>query len=424
MQSISRRNVPFVPENVPGCVSEIQNVLGNVLQPATLRNIKETAFSWEARSAWSIIRSHYAGGLLKQLKAARAVYSAMTELASEQHTPTRLHTSYAYLGSAAGVSEATARKFAREFAALGLVLIQENRHQANDFYLLDPAAASLGATADTPTAANRRATDTPPPSTWVQPRTGKTTRIEIKESKTTTGVVVLADTTSAALPTTTAISSDVDEQAVKALTGLGVRRTVAEKIAATCPMDDITAWSRYAQRQASLKSKAGFVLAMLRAGERPPSPFGDTSGLRYQNADLPAPTQQRQARGLTEASSPPESETVAAALPAEQSAICNPHSIIQNSKLKTQNCEAANSALSTQHLALWQAAREELRGRLGNVTWAMWLQHMRLLAVEEGRAVLSAPPVGNFAQRYGGEVGTALGGVLGRAVVVEFVSGW
>ena len=405
-------------QNVAG---ERQNVPGNVPQPATLRNIKETAFSWEARSAWSIIRSHYAGGLLKKLKAARAVYSAMTELASEQHTPTRLHTSYAYLGSAAGVSEATARKFAREFAALGLVLIQENHHQANDFYLLDPAAASLGATVDTPIAANRRAEDTPPPATWVQPGTGKTTRIEIKESKTTTGVVVLADTSPATPRTTTHASGDVDERTIKALTMLGVRYTVAEKMAATYPTDSIIAWSRYAQRQASLKSKAGFVLTMLRERQESPPPFGSWAGQGYQNTDSPTTTQQRLAGGLTEPSPQAESETappMATEQPAQQSTIQNPYSTIQNPQ------PTPNSELSTQHLALWQAAREDLRERLGPAAWGMWLQHMRLLTVEDDRAILSAPPVGNFAQRHGGEVGAALGEMLGRTMAVEFVSGW
>jgi len=51
---------------------------------------------------------------------------------------------------------------------------------------------------------------------------------------------------------------------------LGVAKSKAAEIAATYGEGRIRDWVRYARSQSNLKNPAGFVVAKLEAGERPP----------------------------------------------------------------------------------------------------------------------------------------------------------
>jgi len=51
---------------------------------------------------------------------------------------------------------------------------------------------------------------------------------------------------------------------------LGITEAVAAELAATQPEQIIEAWCIYAQSAGSVRDKAAFVVAKLRAGENPP----------------------------------------------------------------------------------------------------------------------------------------------------------
>ncbi len=87
-----------------------------------------------------IISQTYSG---QKLLAARSIYLALTEIASNQFTPTRAHTSCAYLGILAGMKEAAARRYIHEFARLGLIEVVPGVHQANTYILLGEAPTPL-----------------------------------------------------------------------------------------------------------------------------------------------------------------------------------------------------------------------------------------------------------------------------------------
>ncbi len=492
----------------------------------TPRNIHSTSgWLWQEKSALRTLGQYFSG---PRLLAARSIYLALTEIASNQFTPARAHTSCAYLGSVAGCSESSVRRYLREFVSLSLVAVEMGIHQANTYILLGeakspdalaagempladgggrsrtassdqdrratqptqvrptPARSSIspvargdgrsgagaggaaaratgaiapqkgesravtGGTPDRATmsgrAGGRRRTrpaagDSPAHGEDAISSRGKSVRAvtvdhptlpvathedipravtggsqieRIKESKNqeqqTDGVVVVGsrdDAFAVGEPTAAGgagilipagqdkLLTDEQQAAAQALTGIGIRKSVAAKMAATHPPADVRAWVRYAIRQSNLKSRAGFVLTMLAAGEAPPAPI--SSGYvqhPQQNTDPALEPQPEPPHGLTE-------------VLAEQGTVAT-----------------TPSPSSARDAAIWQAAQERLRDRVSGAAWGMWLQHVRLVAVRGDLVQLASPAVGaaeTFERRYAGDVREVLGDLLGRAVEVEFM---
>jgi hypothetical protein len=190
------------------------------------------------------------------------------------------------------------------------------------------------------------------------------------------------------------ITSEEQRAAVLSLTGIGVRRVLAEQLAASHDASIIRAWVRYALKTGGLKSKAGFVLSRLRAGEQPP--LISSSLIMYAP---PASDQPPPASGLI-AASPPPAEQVAPA--------------------------SAAAPPTASAIAVWQTVQGGLLASASTGA-RIWLQQVRLLRLTDGQATLSSPPLGahtSLAQRYQGEIAAQLAEVLGRVMQVEFVSGW
>ncbi len=507
----------------PATSHEIRDDQKPVLVP-TPRNIHSSSgWLWQEKSALHTLGQHFSG---PRLLAARSIYLALTEIASNQFTPTRAHTSCAYLGSVAGCSASSVRRYLREFVNLSLVAVEMGIHQANTYILLGemkspdtleagempladgsgrsraassdqdgrrsqstqvfPAAARSGiipATSDEgrheagargaaarttgvaiPKKGEGRAVTSGTPDRAAVPGRagrrdgtkaiagvspahvegtkvgrGKSVRVvtidhpaspvatqedtpravtggsqieRIKESKNrkqqTDGVVVVgsgidsfpvgelasADSTGILIPVQQDRPLTDDQQAAaQALTSIRVLKSVAAKMAATHPPADVRAWVRYAIRQSNLKSRAGFVLTMLAAGEAPPAPI--SSGYvqqPQQNTDPALEPQPEPSHGLTEASAGE------ASLP-----------------------EAP--LLSTTDQAYFLAAREELHQQVRGAVWMLWLQHVRLVEVVGEVWCLSHYAVGvaeAFERDYREIIQKALAEIAGREVQVEF----
>ncbi len=476
------------------------------------RNIKASpGWLWQEKSALQVIRQRYSG---ERLRAARSIYLALTEVASNQYTPTRAHTSCAYLGGLAGVSEVTARRYLHEFAALGLIDVLPGIHAANTYillgesaplddlakasmpladgqgkssigagggthramrsYRLDPASipvdqqissspprptSSRGISSDTPApipasrAGKSRPTmsvsdDNPMPSATSvrrgtarsRGRAGDNPQQAVSGSQAQTrgisrdsqierildsitknqqtnrvgGVGISRGATGETAPADhpapegerILIASDEQKQAITSLTGIGVRRAVAEKMARHHDPGTIRAWVRYALRASNLKSKAGFVLSRLTAGEAPPDDKAiSISAWQQQTTGSPIIIEQQPSWGLREVSSKLEAEIT----PVAEAAL--------NNELPAPTPDI---------LALWQAALERLRGSVSDSAWGLWLQHVRPVAFTDGSVQLTSPAVGvaeTFERRYEADVKGVLGDLLGREVDVEFVRG-
>jgi len=72
-----------------------------------------------------------------------------------------------------------------------------------------------------------------------------------------------------------AVLSAEQQQALDALTSLGVDPATAKKLAGTCDPGDVAGWVSYAKKAQGLDNAAGLVVARLRAGEPAPAPGGD-----------------------------------------------------------------------------------------------------------------------------------------------------
>ena len=401
------------------------------------RNIKASVgWLWQEKAALRHIGQHYRGD---RLRAARSVYLALTEIASNQFTPARAHTSCAYLGELAGLGENAVRRYLHEFVQFGIVAVEPGIHRANTYLLLagseaeqdtaiatsemklaDSAGVSRapslprGAAGDPPGVIEPSPHDTP---ATIRATRGGTQDIRIKQNKkeiqTNRGVVAdscfslspgespaKADASAMLLIASDKLA-DIDnpgpqssvlgpQHSVTALTSIGVRREVAANIAQTHDEQHVLGWVRYAKTAPGLKSRAGFVLSMLRQDQAPPAPpYVNpiwTSDVLF---SPPEPSE-----GLTAASeaAPPD--------------------------------PAPSPSASEQ--AVWLAAKDELLAAAsGGVK--LWLQHMRLIRVEADRLVLSSPPLGSYAAHaasYAAPMAELLGAMLGRQMEVEFQIGW
>lgn len=204
------------------------------------------------------------------------------------------------------------RRYLREFVSLGLIAVEMGVHQANTFLLLAIAPAQGSESAPSPAQpataplqqrANRvvigdspnQAADGQAKRSRVASGDNQESRIDKprknKPTNRSAGVANVAQdgglrraisanpitliparkaNPSVHSPQPSVLTAE-QEAAARSLSGIGVRRSVADTTARCHSPADVQAWVRYALRQASLRSKAGLVLAMLQAGEQPPT---------------------------------------------------------------------------------------------------------------------------------------------------------
>jgi hypothetical protein len=492
------------------------------------RNIKASlGWLWQEKSALQVIRQRYSG---ERLRAARSIYLALTEVASNQFTPARAHTSCAYLGGLAGMKEAATRRYLHEFIALGLIAVEPGIHAANTYILLgEPAPAGDLAQAEMPLAdgqgnslasevgrhsgggpaptsitsseqistrlprpGDSRADRKDTPISYIAPSASQPRPARGIRSDTPTHDSALARPSSAAArgtagdppqqagadspqssreipadPQTERIlesktknqqtnnaggadSADGDfqpendtipnadagqliawtlneeQQAAQSLTGVGVRRQLAEELAQQYDACAIRSWVRYALRASGLKSKAGFVLSRLAAGEAPPDYPATTPSSLQQHTSLPYSAQPEPSWGLTGASSLPSAGEAEREPPAPSAPAIGQAAGTQTQDAPYSALRPPSSVLRPQHAALWQAAREELRGHVAGPAWGMWLEQVRLQAVTGEVWQLSRPVLGvaeTFERRYGAVVAEVLADISGCKVWVEWVRG-
>jgi hypothetical protein len=268
----------------------------------TPRNIKQTCWLWQEKAALRLISEHYSGA---RLLAARSIYLALTEIASDQHTPSQARAACSYIGTRAGVTEGTARRYLHELANLGLLAIDTAARDWNTYHLLaiDVPQGDDLAVATMPLADGKGISSAPPtqvetpagaPLDMAKGITGAPQmkkEIPKTNKQTTTGVLVVPPVEIASATTTAADgvvgrlvskieeyvaatnpSSCVDGQAgeaIAALTGLGVRRTVAQEVAQQFAATLIMAWVA-ASASPKVKDRAAWALAMIRTGDAPP----------------------------------------------------------------------------------------------------------------------------------------------------------
>ncbi len=94
----------------------------------TIRDIRQAPFCWQAKSALHRLRCHYSGERLKQRATAIAIYTALTEIASNQHSQDRVEAFVAQIVNLTGTSEATVKRYLRDFEErIGLIAVERRK---------------------------------------------------------------------------------------------------------------------------------------------------------------------------------------------------------------------------------------------------------------------------------------------------------
>ncbi len=94
----------------------------------TIRDIRQAPFCWQAKSALQRLRRHYSGERLKQRATAIAIYTALTEIASNQHSQDRVEAFVAQIVNLTGTSEATVKRYLRDFEErIGLIAVERRK---------------------------------------------------------------------------------------------------------------------------------------------------------------------------------------------------------------------------------------------------------------------------------------------------------
>jgi len=273
-------------------------------------------YLWQQKLAVKRLASHIPQQPGLVLGTARSIYMALTEVASDQRTPTRARAANAHLAKLSGYSADTVHRYIREFEQMGIVTVLPGRGQydpntylllllplpnqisgldAETLRLADGAGKSRGGTGarSVPTSSDGRgstgARSEPlrggTPATQIQNERFRTKRTNKQTGVVEPPVVDPAGSLEqqvAERPAPTAIGIQIPQPATtltgnqqataQHLTAIGVQRRVAEELAFTCKAEAVTGWVAYTHTAKGITSPAGFVLAKLRAGDEPPRP--------------------------------------------------------------------------------------------------------------------------------------------------------
>ena len=310
---------PAASTTAPCRTTTIRELVCSTQERSTKTAADNGGFNWQQRLAMRLLPTHFPTKSGLCLGTARSIYVALTEIAADQFTPSRVKASNAHIGKVAGYSADTIHRYVREFAHVGLLKIEEghgqyepntyillivvdaNRHarlSADTMPLADGAGQSRGGVGATPEAIPTKRRGgvgaTPQPANVGANPSGRggthATQIQrddsrIKESnKQAVGVGPVgsdsADVTneqsrlgpvpSTQIPQPTTTLSNEQQATAHQLIGLGVQRRVAEELALKCSPAAVTGWITYTHTAKGITSPAGFVLAKLRAGDEPP----------------------------------------------------------------------------------------------------------------------------------------------------------
>lgn len=111
-----------------------------------LRDIRRAPFCWQDKATLRALRAYYDGDRRARRATALAIYLVLTELASDQHSQMHVETTHRAIWEATGTSEATVKRYLREFEDIGLVAIERRKVHAdislpNIYALLTPGFA-------------------------------------------------------------------------------------------------------------------------------------------------------------------------------------------------------------------------------------------------------------------------------------------
>ncbi len=424
----------------------------------TARNIKAGNFCWMEMAAFEVLEKHF---VAESLRTATCIYVALCRLASQQGNRPDPRAYNAEIARMVHCTVRTVQHYISQFEELGLIGKEEHRKG----WLNDRNSYVLHAMQP------RKSLAPSPDEDWVQRATpvdevarvamdaatgedGCTlnTTKESKETKKQTnrrsaagtkGDVICPHTRSAAArvqPPTVADPLDTEhERAAAGLRNIGVERDVAAAIAREYPAAVVDGWVERSTKP-GVRDRAGWALARIRSGEAPSLREGldvakYTTGkyahLFQRDAviiEQPADT----ANGTDEQSPPLPSSPLPQQLQPNEATISQPmQSWGPTEAFSGQQSAVEQTAVNTlpppsaTQQAIWHATKEEL---LLDVSGSakLWLQHMRLVEVDADRLILSSPPVGGVANAglYAERIATLLGTMMGRAVQVEFQSGW
>jgi hypothetical protein len=94
----------------------------------TIRDIRQAPFCWQAKSALRRLRRYYSGDRLKQRATALGIYMVLTEIASDQHRQDRAEAFVAQIVDLTGTSEATVKRYLRDFEErVGLIAVERRK---------------------------------------------------------------------------------------------------------------------------------------------------------------------------------------------------------------------------------------------------------------------------------------------------------
>ena len=221
-----------------------------------LRDIRESPFAWQHRRALDILATEYDG---QSRITAIGIYTVLTWLASESHTPDQLTAYLERVAERCGVSSVTVRRYLHRFQELGLLRIEQHFinykvHDRNTYYLTTPPEGGTLAGDSTPLAGE----STPPLAGESGTLAGERVPIENKgyeEGEQQQDAEVLL----------------FKAEIIEALEDEGVAPKTARELSERDP--DLAAdWLEAKREWQGARDPAGLLVAKIRAGEQPPRP--------------------------------------------------------------------------------------------------------------------------------------------------------
>ena len=195
-----------------------------------LRDIRAAPFCWQHREAIDRLCVYYDG---QSRSTAVGVYTLLTYLASDQHTPDQARAFVATIAELCGLGQSTVRRYLNDFESLGILTIERSMigGRLNDM--------------------NRYLLVTPPPASGRgTPDGGRQPQEQINEEQNHEESLVFV--------------AQISEQ----LEDVGVTPAEARRLAERDP-DLAAAWLEAATWRTA-RDPAALLIAKLRAGEKPP----------------------------------------------------------------------------------------------------------------------------------------------------------